>query len=208
MGDEGRVDVVVEIPRGSRNKYEYDEERQIMRLDRRIIGSVAFPADYGFVPRTTGADGDPLDALVLLDEPTFPGVWVAARAIGVSWIGTDAGREAKLLCVALGDPAYDEVTDIDELPHHVLREIGQFFSVYEQLEERSTVSDEGQEGRAAALRVLEESSRRWQREQATAGTRPASRACAAGGQAHGTPAVRPGPEVTQTRVGRAAGNRS
>jgi inorganic pyrophosphatase len=163
MSEPGLVDVVVEIPRGSRNKYEFDEERGVMRLDRRLVGAIAFPADYGFVPETRGEDGDPLDALVLLDEPTYPGIWVSARAIGVSWIGTDAGREAKLLCVPMGDPAYDDVTGIEQLPEHVLREIGQFFSVYKQLDERTTTTDEGQEGRQSAVRVLDEARARYRR---------------------------------------------
>ncbi|MCW2899543.1 MAG: Inorganic pyrophosphatase [Streptosporangiaceae bacterium] len=161
MGEPDRLDVVVEIPRGSRNKYEFDEERGVMRLDRRLVGAVVFPADYGFVPETRGEDGEPLDALVLLDEPTYPGIWVAARAIGVSWIGTEAGREAKLLCVPMGDPAYDDVTDIEQLPRHMLQEIGQFFAVYKQLDERSNTTDEGPEGRDAALRVLGEARARY-----------------------------------------------
>ena len=156
------VDVVVEIPRGSRNKYEYDEERGVMRFDRRLLGAIGFPADYGFVPDTIGADGDALDALVLLDEPTYPGVWVASRPVGVSWIGTGHGREAKLLCVAVGDPAYDEVHDLDDLPTHVRLEIGQFFEVYKALDDGTTTTDEGQEGRAAARRVLAEAQARWQ----------------------------------------------
>jgi inorganic pyrophosphatase len=152
-----QLDMVVEIPRGSRNKYEFDEERGVMRLDRRIVGAVAYPADYGFVPGTVGEDGEPLDALVLLDEPTYPGIWVTARVIGVSWIGTDAGREAKLLCVPLREPAYEDVRDVDDLPRHVVREIGQFFAVYKQLEDASTITDEGRE---VAVRVLAEARNR------------------------------------------------
>ncbi len=156
MSKSDQVDVVVESPRGSRNKYEFDEERGVMRLDRRILGAVAFPADYGFVPGTVGEDGEPLDALVLLDEPTYPGIWVAARVIGVSWIGTRTGREAKLLCVALGDPAYQDIHDLPDLPRHVVREIGQFFDVYKQLDDGTTTTDEGQDGRQVAIRVLTE----------------------------------------------------
>jgi inorganic pyrophosphatase len=160
MSEAAQVDVVVEIPRGSRNKYEYDEERGVMRLDRRLVGAVAFPADYGYVPETRSEDGEPLDALVLLDEPTFPGIWVTARVVGVSWLGTSSGREAKLLCVPLGDPAYEEVHDLSDLPGHVVREIGQFFAVYKQLDGGSTTTDEGQEGRNVALQVLDEARRR------------------------------------------------
>ena len=159
------VDVVVEIPRGSRNKYEYDEEQGVMRFDRRIIGALGFPADYGFVPETIASDGDPLDALVLLDEPTFPGVWVRSRPIGVSWIDTAQGREPKLLCVPEGEPAYDRVRDLADLPRHLCDEIGQFFSVYTQLDEGPGSTSDGQEGRDAALRVVEEARARWQAEQ-------------------------------------------
>ncbi len=154
MSESDEVDVVVESPRGSRNKYEFDEERGVMRLDRRILGAVAFPADYGFVPGTVGEDGEPLDALVLLDEPTYPGIWVSARVVGVSWIGTRTGREAKLLCVAVGDPAYEDIHDLPDLPRHVVREIGQFFDVYKRLDDGTTTTDEGQDGREVAIRVL------------------------------------------------------
>ncbi len=154
MSESDEVDVVVESPRGSRNKYEFDEERGVMRLDRRILGAVAFPADYGFVPGTVGEDGEPLDALVLLDEPTYPGIWVSARVVGVSWIGTRTGREAKLLCVAVGDPAYEDIHDLPDLPGHVVREIGQFFDVYKRLDDGTTTTDEGQDGREVAIRVL------------------------------------------------------
>ncbi len=150
------MDVVIESPRGSRNKYEFDEERGVMRLDRRIVGAVTFPADYGFVPGTVGEDGEPLDALVLLDEPTYPGIWVVARVVGVSWIGTSTGREAKLLCVPVGDPAYEDVHDLPDLPRHLVQEIGQFFDVYKRLDDGTTTTDEGQDGRQVAIRVLAE----------------------------------------------------
>ncbi len=150
------MDVVIESPRGSRNKYEFDEQRGVMRLDRRIVGAVTFPADYGFVPGTVGEDGEPLDALVLLDEPTYPGILVVARVVGVSWIGTSTGREAKLLCVPVGDPAYEDVHDLPDLPRHLVQEIGQFFDVYKRLDDGTTTTDEGQDGRQVAIRVLAE----------------------------------------------------
>jgi inorganic pyrophosphatase len=165
MTSPGPVDVVVEIPRGSRNKYEYDEERGVMRFDRRLLGAIGFPADYGFVPDTIGTDGDALDALVLLDEPTYPGVWVASRPVGVSWIGTSDGREAKLLCVPEGEPAYADVHDLEDLPTHLREEIKQFFAIYQQLDDGGGSTNEGQEGREAALRVLAEARERWQAEQ-------------------------------------------
>ena len=155
------IDVVVEIPRGSRNKYEYDEERGVMRFDRRLLGAIGFPADYGFVPETLGSDDDPLDALVLLDEPTYPGVWVASRPVGVSWIGTSKGREAKLLCVPEGEPAYEDVQDLKDLPAHLRNEIEHFFAVYQQLDEHGGSTSEGQDGREVALQVLAEARERW-----------------------------------------------
>lgn len=142
----GAVDVVIEIPRGSRNKLEYDAERGVMRFDRRLPGGFAFPADYGYVPGTAGSDGEPLDALVLLVEPTYPGVWVSTRLIGVFWIMTGHGREAKLLCVPAGEPAYDGIADVEQLPEHVLTEIGNFFDVYRRLDAHSHTSYEGHEG--------------------------------------------------------------
>ena len=84
--DERFIDIVVEIPKGSRNKYEYDEERRVIRLDRRLLSAMNYPADYGYVPETRAEDGDPLDALVLVDDPTFPGCWVKARPIGIFWM--------------------------------------------------------------------------------------------------------------------------
>ena len=159
------VDVVVEIPRGSRNKYEYDEEQGVMRFDRRLIGSLAFPADYGFVPDTIASDGDALDALVLLDEPTYPGIWVRSRPIGVSWIDGASGREAKIVCVPEREPAYDGVRELADLPPHRADEIRQFFGIYTQLDDGPGSRSEEQEGRSAALRVLEDARARWQAEQ-------------------------------------------
>ena len=159
------VDVVVEIPRGSRNKYEYDEDQGVMRFDRRLIGSLGFPADYGFVPDTVGLDGDPLDALVLLDEPTYPGIWVRSRPIGVSWIDGAEGREAKIVCVPEKEPAYDGVHDLADLPPHKADEIKQFFGIYTPLSDGPASESEEQEGRSAALRILEDSRARWQAEQ-------------------------------------------
>lgn len=156
------VDVVVEVPRGSRNKYEYDEARGVMRFDRRLVGSIGFPADYGYVADTVGTDGDALDALVLMDEPTYPGVWVTARPVGVSWLGSDGQREAKLICVPDTEPAYADVRELDDLPEHVRDEIRQFFGIYQQLGLGGGSSDEGQDGREAALQVLAEAREKWQ----------------------------------------------
>ena len=158
MADE-LIDVFVETPKGSRAKYEWDQRRQGLRLDRRLYSATVFPADYGFVAETTGADGDALDALVLSDDGTFPGCWVSARPIGVFWItydeeGEDQVREAKIVAVPDGDPNWEEVRDLADLPKHRLDEISHFFDVYKDLEPSRTPSPAGYEGREAARRVI------------------------------------------------------
>ncbi len=150
----GVIEVMVEIPRGSRNKYEYDHERGVMRLDRRLFSATVYPADYGFVPDTLGEDGDPLDALVLLEDPTFPGCLVRARPLGVFWMEDEKGPDAKIICVADRDPAWTAATDIEDLPDHLLDEIRHFFDVYKTLEPGKTTSTAGFEGRRAAWREI------------------------------------------------------
>jgi inorganic pyrophosphatase len=152
-GDDTVVDVVVEVPRGSRNKYEVNRHGQV-RFDRRLPGAFAFPADYGYVPDTVSSDGENLDALVLMVEPTYPGVRVTARVVGVFWVMTGHGREAKLVCVPQGDPAYAGVTDLAQLPDHQLAEIAHFFDIYRDLDPDKTVRSDGSDGRAIALRTL------------------------------------------------------
>src|ERR687894_2541717 len=100
----GVIDVVVEIPKGSRNKYEMDKERGVIRLDRRLFSATVYPADYGYIPETLAEDDDPLDALVLVDDPTFPGCWIRARPVGVFYMQDEAGRDAKIICVPCADP--------------------------------------------------------------------------------------------------------
>jgi inorganic pyrophosphatase len=146
-------------PAGSRNKYEYDEERGVIRFDRRLTGAIAFPADYGFVPGTVGADGEPLDALVLLAEPGYPGVRVATRPVGVFWIRAGSRREAKLLCVPEGEPAYEQVRTIEQLPEHLRAAIGNFFDVYKMLDPESEAQADGWQGADAARQVLQDARR-------------------------------------------------
>jgi inorganic pyrophosphatase len=150
---ESLVEVVVETPRSSRNIYEVDPEGRV-RFDRRLPGSFAYPADYGYVVGATGSDGEPLDALVLMPEPTYPGVRVRARVVGVFWIRTGHGREAKLVCVPDGDPAYRDIVDIAQLPEHQRREISHFFDIYRDLDPGQDVSSDGQDGAAAAIQLL------------------------------------------------------
>jgi inorganic pyrophosphatase len=155
------IDVIVEIPAGGRNKYEYDHERHLIRLDRRLATSMAYPADYGFVPETCALDGDPLDALVMLDDPTFPGCLVRVRVVGVFRMRDEAGPDAKLLTVLEHDPSRDETHDLDDLPTHLLEEIQHFFSVYKTLEPGKSTETIGFDGRTAALEELRTSRERY-----------------------------------------------
>lgn len=149
------IEVVVETPRGSRNKYEIEEGTGQVWLARRLPGAFAFPADYGYVPGALGSDHEPLDAVVLAVEPTYPGIRVRARLIGVFWILTGHGREAKLVCVPEGEPAYAGIEDLSQLPEHQLTEIANFFDIYRSLDTDSDTRGDGYEGAAAAQRVLE-----------------------------------------------------
>ena len=128
------IDVIVEIPAGSRNKYEYDHDRHRIRLDRRLFTATVYPTDYGFVPDTLAGDGDPLDAMVLLSDPTFPGCLVRVRVLGVFWMHDEAGPDAKLLTVLEHDPNWDAASDLHDLPVHLLEEISHFFGMYKDLE--------------------------------------------------------------------------
>jgi len=144
------VEVVIEVPRGSRNKYEFDHERHVLHLDRRLFSATVYPADYGFIPETLAEDGDPLDALVLLEEPVFPGCWVSTRPIGIFWMEDERGPDAKIICVPLGDPRFEQVQDLDDMPAHLRSEIHHFFDVYKALEPGKSTSTTGFEGREAA----------------------------------------------------------
>jgi inorganic pyrophosphatase len=153
------IEVVVEIPKGSRNKYEFDHERGVMTLDRRLLSAMTYPGDYGFIPETLGEDGDPLDALILVEDPTFPGCWVKARPIGIFWMEDEAGPDAKLICVP-DDPMWEDVDDVQDLPDSLRSEIQHFFDVYKTLEPNKSASTKGFEGRAAAFAEVEEAIKR------------------------------------------------
>ena len=144
------IEVIVEIPKGSRNKYEIDHDTGEMWLDRMLFTATQYPADYGFVPHTLAEDGDPLDILVLLDEPTFPGCHIHARPVAVFWMEDEKGRDAKVLCVPSTDPRWERINDIDDLPPHLLEEIGHFFDVYKMLEPGKSTNTAGWEGRSSA----------------------------------------------------------
>jgi inorganic pyrophosphatase len=132
------IEVIIEIPRGSRNKYEYDHETGAIRLDRVLHSAVHYPADYGFVPNTLSKDGDPVDVLVLTLDPTFPGCHVPARPIGVLRMIDEKGEDEKILAVPVGDPRFDDIHDLSDLHGHWLREIENFFATYKLLEAKDT----------------------------------------------------------------------
>ena len=148
------VDVFVEIPTGSRNKYEWDHHLRRFKLDRMLFSSVQYPGDYGFVPRTWAEDDDPLDALVILGEPTFPGCSISGRVVGIFYMTDDKGRDAKIITVPDSDPRWRSVTELEHVPKHLLDEIGHFFSIYKDLEGK-TVEVEGFGPREEALIELE-----------------------------------------------------
>ncbi len=132
--EEGVTEVVVEVPRGSRNKYEMDDATKEIHLDRVLFASVHYPTDYGFVPGTKSGDGDPLDVLVIVEEPTFPGCRVTVRMIGLLCMEDEEGADEKLLAVPLADPRFEGIADIDDLQPHWLVEIENFFATYKSLE--------------------------------------------------------------------------
>jgi inorganic pyrophosphatase len=154
------IHVVVEIPRGSRNKYEIDHDTGRVFLDRRLFTATTYPADYGFIPETLGEDGDPLDALVLLEDAVYPGVWVEAKPVGLLWMQDEAGPDAKIICVPPKDPRWKDVEDLRDLPEELLEEIKHFFDVYKALEPGKATSTQGFEGRKAAWREIEEARQR------------------------------------------------
>jgi inorganic pyrophosphatase len=133
------VDVVVEIPAGSRNKYEMDHARGRIRLDRMLFTSTRYPADYGYVEGTLAPDGEPLDALVLTGDPTFPGVLICARPIGMFRMRDEVGQDNKILCVPAGDPRLARLQDLGDLPEFHRMEIQHFFEVYKELEPGKSV---------------------------------------------------------------------
>src|SRR5436305_5945486 len=132
------IDVIIEIPQGSRNKYEYDHDKHAIRLDRVLHSSVHYPTDYGFIPDTLSKDGDPLDVLVVVLNPTFPGCHVPARPIGVLRMHDEKGEDEKILAVPVGDPRFDGIEDLGGLSEHWLKEIENFFATYKLLEEKDT----------------------------------------------------------------------
>ncbi|HAN46481.1 MAG TPA: inorganic pyrophosphatase [Cyanobacteria bacterium UBA8156] len=150
----GLLNVLVEIPGGSKNKYEFDKDLNAFALDRVLYASVRYPADYGFIPNTLADDGDPLDGLVLMDEPTFPGCVIAARPIGMLMMVDGGDRDEKILCVPDKDPRYAQVKNISDVAPHRLDEIAEFFRTYKNLEKKAVEINGWQP--VEAVRVLVE----------------------------------------------------
>ena len=144
------IHVVIEIPRGSRNKYEIDHDDGRVYLDRRLFTAMTYPADYGYVENTLAGDGDPLDALVLNEEPVYPGVLCQARPVAVLYMRDEAGEDAKLICVPPQEPRFRDVFDVGDLPQNLVAEVEHFFEVYKALEPHKHSSATGIGGRDEA----------------------------------------------------------
>ena len=156
--------VLVEIPKGSRNKYEYDEDLKAIRFDRFLFSSVVYPLDYGMIPDTLAADGDPLDAMVAVSEPTFPGCMIAVKAIALFKMQDEKGIDDKVICVPLKDPNWNEYERLEDLPKQLQDEISHFFAHYKTLEQKDVTVD-GWYSREDALAEIEESRERYRQAQ-------------------------------------------
>ena len=155
------VEVTIEIPKGQRNKYEVDHATGRIRLDRMLFTSTRYPADYGFIEDTLADDGDPLDVLVLLEEPTFPGCLITCRVIGMFRMRDENGEDAKVLAVPASDPRMAHLRDIGDVPSFEQLEIQHFFEVYKALEPGKLVQAEAWADRASAEAEVEASRKRF-----------------------------------------------
>jgi inorganic pyrophosphatase len=160
-GEQVIVTVMIEIPKGSRNKYEYDKEKKMIKFDRMLFSAVHYPSDYGFILDTLAEDGDSLDALVLVWEPTFAGCIMEVRPVGLFKMWDEKGPDQKILCVPVSDPDWNYIECLADVPPHLLKEIQHFFSIYKELEKKKT-GVEGWEDRESAIKIIEESQRRYQ----------------------------------------------
>ena len=150
---------LVEIPKGSRNKYEYDHDLDVIKLDRFLFSSMVYPTDYGFIPETLGQDGDPLDVMVCVSEATFPGCIITVKPIALFKMEHDAGIDDKVLSVPLSDPGWSDKETLEDLPRQLRDEIAHFFSVYKDLEQKK-VNVDGWYSREEAIEEIEASRKR------------------------------------------------
>ena len=146
--------VFVEIPGGSRNKYEWDVELGAIVLDRRLFTSVSYPSDYGYVEGTLAEDGDPLDALVLVSDPTFPGCRIRVNPIGIFHMSDEKGPDEKVICVPMNDPTWGKLSDVHDIPPELRNEIEHFFQVYKDLEKTGAVVTHGFGNRSEAEEAI------------------------------------------------------
>jgi|ERR1700730_12933358 inorganic pyrophosphatase len=153
-GDEQAVICVVEIPKGGRNKYEYDPELGGIKFDRLLMSAATYPADYGYLRDTLGQDGDPLDALVCLYEPTFPGCLIPVKPLGMFKMRDEKGVDDKIICVPFHDPYWNQHEELEDLPLLLRQEIEQFFSIYKDLEKGKSVTIDGWCSRGDAVREI------------------------------------------------------
>lgn len=147
------VTAVIEVPKGSRNKYEYDKKMEAFMLDRVLYSPVHYPTEYGFIPKSTYDDGDPMDILVIMEQPTFPGCIIEARPIGIMGMIDSGDKDFKVLAVPAEDPRFDDVKDIDDVPAHLLKEIEHFFSVYKNLQGKEVETLGWQDAEAAKAEI-------------------------------------------------------
>jgi inorganic pyrophosphatase len=159
------LSAVIEIPKGSRNKYEFDVESGKIKLDRFLYSSVVYPTDYGFIPDTWGQDDDPLDVMVCVSEPTFPGCVIDVKPLALFRMRDEHGIDDKVLAVPLNDPAWNRLERLDDIPEQLRAEIQHFFSVYKDLERKKEVHVDGWYPLEDALSEIEESRRRWRERQ-------------------------------------------
>ena len=152
--------VIIEIAKGSRNKYEYDPKRKVIKFDRMLFSAVHYPSDYGFFPQTLANDGDPLDALVLVSEPTFPGCRIDVRPIGLFKMWDEKGADEKILCVPINAPLWNHIRTLKEVSPHLLKEIEHFFKIYKELELKKT-GIEGWRDRESAIEVIRQAQHRY-----------------------------------------------
>lgn len=147
------INVVIEVPRGGSNKYEYDKDLGVMKLDRVLFASMSYPGDYGFIPSTLGGDGDPLDVVLLSTHPFHPGVLVEARVVGMLVMRDDKGEDEKILAVTKNDPRFTDTIELEDVAAHVLDEIEHFFAEYKTLEGKA-VETKGWRNRVEAMEEI------------------------------------------------------
>ncbi|UCG54396.1 MAG: inorganic diphosphatase [Dehalococcoidia bacterium] len=167
MNVKGNIElwVVVEIPKGSRNKYEYDPHLGAIKFDRMLFSAVHYPSDYGYIDKTLAEDGDPLDALVLVYEPTFPGCYIKVKPVGLFRMWDEKGPDEKILCVPINDPQWNHINQIKDVPPHLLKEIQHFFIIYKELEKKKT-RVEGWEDKKSAIATILKAQKRYKVENA------------------------------------------